>query len=631
MAISSEEILDILNDYLNNCVVISNKYEDNVIELEKFIKVLGDLDIDFSAYYMRLLDNSKLCSLIDQLCLNNDKFLRDKINHSDDETLVMLLSSYCLKKDIEIDSSFDDIIINDTGALSDSLSAYLNEISRYPLLSASETEELVIKAKSGDNVARDKLVKSNLRLVVSIAKRYANKGVPLLDLIQEGNIGLIRTLDKFDLGRGCKFSTYAAWWIRQALSSASRELSRSIRIPVSVHEGISKFDKASMILGIKLERNPKIEEIAEYMNIPVSKAILYCNQRNDVLSLDTPVAGSEYDYDTELLEFVPSDFNLYDESENNTMISDTRRLLNDSGLADKERKVLILRFGFLDRLYTLEEIGKKLGYTKERIRQIEAEAISKLSCSSKSNPLSLYMNDPKRALTAVEGYRESVAFGNKKDDIVDYYNGKRKNLYEQLSSYSKLQIDNMLYRLSYSERKLLKMRYGNDFTRALKDSNWNDELADRLYEIAAKTQRILKDLIKHPESIIPFDELQILFDEMDDDKALIDSIIEEEAKGRFSLKFADLKQIDLLESMLMPVSEMTDFMKKSEAVLAYSRLNVSDREYDTDQDVASQYGVSAVTVRKATLKALDIYKNKIYKNSENTLDSGFQKVKKPGE
>ena len=166
---------------------------------------------------------------------------------------------------------------------------------------------------------------------------------------------------------------------------------------------------------------------------------------------------------------------------------------------------------------------------------------------------------------------------------------------------------------------------------ALKDSNWNDELADRLYEIAPKMQKILKSIRKHPESVIPFDELQILFDEMDDDKVLIDSIIEEETGGRFSLKFADLKQIDLLESMLMPVSEMMDFVKEPEAVLAYSRLNVSEREYDTDQDVASEYGVSVAAVRKATLKVLAVYKNEICKNSENTLDSGFQKVKKTGE
>lgn len=629
MAITDDKIIDVLNDYLNKCVSVSDNYEDNIIELKKITSSFRDFDIDFSSYYLKLMDNNKLCSLIRCLCKSNRDFLKTHIYYSDDEILVMLLSGYCLKNGIEIDN--DSVVTNSNNIadLPDSIKMYFKEISKYPLLSTLETEEFIVRAKSGDKVARDKLINSNLRLVVSIAKKYANKGVPLLDLIQEGNIGLINTIDKFDLNMGCRFSTYATWWIRQAVSRASYELSRNIKVPIHLQENVLKFNRVSEKLSIKLSRRPKIEEIAEDMGISVSKAILLNSLKDDAISLNSMVSDERDG--VELLEFVSSDSDIYDESENNNMIADTDELFNNTLLTDKERKILLLRFGFLDRIYTLEEIGKEWGYTKERVRQIESKAISKFICSSNVNSLTLYMDNPERAFAAIEGYRESVAFGNIKNNIADYYNGKVKNLYDQFVPFSKLQVDNMVSRLSYNERKLLRMRYGDDLTRAEKDDNWTSTLSERLYKVIPKMRKILKNIKKHPDKVLSRGELQVLFSEMDNDRILIDSIIEEEMNGVLSLNLIDSKQFDLLNSMLMSVSEMIDFMPTSEAALAYARLKVVDGEFVTDQDVANEFGVCVGTVRRATLKALDIYKKKIYKSDETTLVNGFQKVKKTNE
>lgn len=631
MTVNDEKILSVLNDYLDENVVISDKYEDNVEELEEIIKAFRDINIDYSAYYMNLLDNSKLSSLIDELCKENDSFLRTRINYSNDDLLVMLLEGYCLKRGIEVEKELDVITTDDINDTSDIVSTYLYEASRYPLLSTLETEELVIKAQSGDKEARNKLINSNLRLVISIAKRYANKGVPFLDLVQEGNIGLMNTVDKFDLSMGCKFSTYATWWIRHKISRALQELSGHVRIPVNLQFTVAKYTKIVDMLSVKLEREPKLEEIAEEMNISVSKAILLNQLKKGTISLNEK-ANDDYDDASELLDFIKDDFDVDEEIQKKRIISDTSNMLESIDLTDREREVILLHFGFSGRIYSLEEIGKKLGYTKERIRQIESGALSKIIYSEKANVLTVYMDDPDRALLAIERYRESMAFGKKKNNIVDYYNGKVQNLYEQLSSYPKLLVDNMLSKLSYNERKLLKLRYGDDFTNHLEGDLWNNSLAERFYEIIPQMLKTLKTLRRNPSLVLSSAELKALSCDMDNDKVLIDSIIEEENMGEFSLKFADSRQINLLDSMLIPISEMADFMKVPEAVLAYSRLNVSDGEYDTDQDVASEYGVCADTVRKATLKVLNMYKEKIYKSNEttneDTLDTGVQKIKK---
>jgi RNA polymerase primary sigma factor len=258
----------------------------------------------------------------------------------------------------------------------DPIRAYLHEIGRIPLLNAAEEVILAKKIEEGDQESRDLLTTANLRLVVSIAKKYAKRGLDLLDLIQEGNIGLMRAVEKFEYRKGFKFSTYATWWIRQAITRAIADQARTIRVPVHMIETINKLSKVSSQLASKLGRRPKISEIAKEMGIDVDKVndIIRIAQRP--ASLEAPIGEEK---DSKLGDIIPDEFSA-SPSEIATWAS-LRKQIDEilSGLTDRERKVLELRFGLKDGVSrTLEEVGHEFRVTRERIRQIEAKALKRL-------------------------------------------------------------------------------------------------------------------------------------------------------------------------------------------------------------------------------------------------------------
>jgi len=272
---------------------------------------------------------------------------------------------------------------------SDPVRMYLREIGKHELLNATEEVDLAQRAEKGDKVAAESLAKANLRLVVSIAKKYMGKGLAFLDLIQEGNIGLMRAVEKFDWKRGFKFSTYATWWIRQAITRAIADQAKTIRIPVHMVETINKYKKVERQLEQELERTPTAEEVAKVMGIDVEKARGIVKISQDTTSLETPVGKEE---DTRLKEFIE------DETTLSPFESASRELLKDhieevlQTLNDRERKVLELRFGLEDgKTRTLEEVGKEFGVTRERIRQIEAKALRKLRHPTRSKRLKDYL------------------------------------------------------------------------------------------------------------------------------------------------------------------------------------------------------------------------------------------------
>jgi len=271
----------------------------------------------------------------------------------------------------------------------DPVRMYLREIGKHELLSAEEEVDLAQRAEKGDKIAAEKLAKANLRLVVSIAKKYMGRGLAFLDLIQEGNIGLMRAVEKFDWKRGFKFSTYATWWIRQAITRAIADQAKTIRIPVHMVETINKYKKIERQLEQELERTPTPEEVAKVMGIEVEKARGIVKISQDTTSLETPVGKEE---DTRLKEFIE------DETTLSPFESASRELLKDhidevlETLNDRERKVLELRFGLEDgKTRTLEEVGKEFGVTRERIRQIEAKALRKLRHPTRSKRLKDYL------------------------------------------------------------------------------------------------------------------------------------------------------------------------------------------------------------------------------------------------
>ena len=269
--------------------------------------------------------------------------------------------------------------------LDDPVRMYLKEIGQVKLLSAEEEVDLAQRVADGDQEAKNKLTEANLRLVVSIAKKYSGRGLHILDLIQEGNTGLIRAVDKFDWTKGNKFSTYATWWIRQAITRAIADQARTIRVPVHMVEVINKATRCNRKLVQELGREPTVEEIAAELNLPVEKIIEANRTAADTLSLDTPVGDEE---DTSIGSFVedertpgPAD------ATSNALLAEALKEILDT-LTEREADVLRMRFGMYDgRTHTLEEVGQIFGVTRERIRQIENKAIRKLRHPSRAKKI----------------------------------------------------------------------------------------------------------------------------------------------------------------------------------------------------------------------------------------------------
>ncbi len=269
--------------------------------------------------------------------------------------------------------------------LDDPVRMYLKEIGQIPLLSAEEEQELARRVVDGDQTAKNQLTEANLRLVVSIAKKYSGRGLHILDLIQEGNTGLIRAVDKFDYTKGNKFSTYATWWIRQAITRAIADQARTIRVPVHMVEVINKATRCNRKLVQELGREPTLEEIADELNLPIEKIIEANRTAADTLSLDTPVGDEE---DTTIGSFVEDDNTPgpADATSNALLAEALSEILNT--LTEREADVLRLRFGMYDgKTHTLEEVGQIFGVTRERIRQIENKAIRKLRHPSRAKKI----------------------------------------------------------------------------------------------------------------------------------------------------------------------------------------------------------------------------------------------------
>ena len=290
----------------------------------------------------------------------------------------------------EIDMENIDLSVPEGVGTEDPVRMYLKEIGKVPLLTSDEEIELAKRIELGDEEAKQRLAEANLRLVVSIAKRYVGRGMQFLDLIQEGNLGLIKAVEKFDYKKGYKFSTYATWWIRQAITRAIADQARTIRIPVHMVETINRVIRTSRQLLQELGREPSPEEIADKMNMPVDRVREIMKISQEPVSLETPIGEEE---DSHLGDFiqddhvaVPADAAAY------TLLHEQLMEVLDT-LTEREQKVLKLRFGLVDgRPRTLEEVGKEFNVTRERIRQIEAKALRKLRHPSRSKKLKDYLD-----------------------------------------------------------------------------------------------------------------------------------------------------------------------------------------------------------------------------------------------
>lgn len=346
-----------------------------------------------------IIDENMINALINDLSLDNKQV--DKVYErlevynivvlnspdDDDEQDEKLLLDSADEEDTSPSPDKTPIMSTST-KIDDPVHLYLKEIGNYPLLTMDEEVRLAKLIEKGDETAKKTLAESNLRLVVSIAKRYVGRGLSFLDLIQEGNLGLIKAVEKFDYTKGFKFSTYATWWIRQAITRSIADQSRTIRIPVHMSEIINKTYRASRNLLQELGREPTEQELSDEMDMPVEKIREVLKISSDPISLDIPIGEEE---DSRLGDFIRDD-NIVgpEEAASYSMLRDEIIKLLDT-LTEREQRVLVLRFGLLDgRTRTLEEVGKEFNVTRERIRQIEAKALRKLRHPSRSKHLKGY-------------------------------------------------------------------------------------------------------------------------------------------------------------------------------------------------------------------------------------------------
>ena len=341
-------------------LVSLGKKKKGILEIQEINDFFSDME----------LDSDQMEKVFDYLEANNVDVLR--ISNDDDD----IPDDIVMSDEDDIDVEKIDLSVPDGISIEDPVRMYLKEIGKVPLLSADEEVELAKRMAEGDEEAKKRLAEANLRLVVSIAKRYVGRGMLFLDLIQEGNLGLIKAVEKFDYHKGFKFSTYATWWIRQAITRAIADQARTIRIPVHMVETINKLIRVSRQLLQELGREPTPEEIAAELDMPVERVREILKISQEPVSLETPIGEEE---DSHLGDFIQDDnVPVPAEAAAQTLLKEQLDEVLDT-LTEREQKVLRLRFGMNDgRARTLEEVGKEFDVTRERIRQIEAKALRKL-------------------------------------------------------------------------------------------------------------------------------------------------------------------------------------------------------------------------------------------------------------
>ncbi len=368
---------------------MQKKFEERLAQLKGFAKkkknVLEPSEIaDFFSEYELTEDNfDRIYEFLEQNGIDLLRIVEEEEEDVPDDEID-------LSEEEEVDVENIDLSVPDGVSIEDPVRMYLKEIGKVPLLTAEEEIDLAKRMEKGDEVAKKRLAEANLRLVVSIAKRYVGRGMLFLDLIQEGNLGLIKAVEKFDYTKGYKFSTYATWWIRQAITRAIADQARTIRIPVHMVETINKLIRVSRQLLQELGREPTPEEIAAEMNLPVERVREILKISQEPVSLETPIGEEE---DSHLGDFIQDDnVPVPAEAAAFTLLKEQLVEVLET-LTDREQKVLRLRFGLDDgRARTLEEVGKEFNVTRERIRQIEAKALRKLRHPSRSKKLRDYLD-----------------------------------------------------------------------------------------------------------------------------------------------------------------------------------------------------------------------------------------------
>ena len=421
----------------------------------------------------------------------------------DSSITILMIEAYCMMNNIEIKESSEDTEESELDYVSeDDLKTYLQEIGKIPLLKPEEEKALAIKMSQGDTLAREKFIESNLRLVVKIAKRHIGRGLDLLDLIQEGNTGLIVAADKFDITRNTRFSTCATGWIRQAITRAIMDKGRNIRIPCHVQLKMAEYRKVENILEYELHRRPTVEEVAKRMNISLSKANDIVFWQNDTVSMSNTICDDD---DINLEEVIPSPD---DEPEKiavtSNMQNEIRKLIEESSLTPNEKFVVIMRFGLNGgKIPTLEETGKMIGVTRERARQLEEKALFKLRDPRRIKALATYTQNPSKALEKAKEYRLT----HRSRPGRSTKNGAAISLtiYDYFKNNTKEEVDSIVSQLSKQEKDLIALVLHEDLSNI---SNHDKNTFNKV--LLPKIQKLLDEANKKILASTPTEIFQTL-------------------------------------------------------------------------------------------------------------------------
>lgn len=383
-----ETAIIIINNYINKCLKQSATIEDslnNLKKMDKFFKIYNYIP-DYDILIQIIKENPKFYNMIESIVKKYQvQIIAGNMEEIfDDETTKLIIEAYCTLNNIEINEEKDDIDLNNY-ELTDSLKAYFHEISRIPVLSLEDEQKLVKRIAQGDSYAREIFIESNLKLVVSIAKRYVGRGLPFLDLIQEGNLGLITAVDKYDINKETRFSTYANHWIKHSINRALANKGRNVRIPVYVYEKIGTYKKVVNNLELKLNRQPTMSEIANKMNLSISEVIKLHKLQKDTLSINTIIDDEDNEMEQFISSFVKTPEDMVIAS---TMKYQVREFIDKCNLKPRDKEILLLIFGFNNKEpMKLEKVGEKFNLSPERVRQIKLKSLQKMKNSKYKNLL----------------------------------------------------------------------------------------------------------------------------------------------------------------------------------------------------------------------------------------------------
>lgn len=679
--------LEIFDNFFASNINFTNNYENDIIQFQKVAKFFIDIKYlpKLDVYIQIIKRNVEIENLLKKIVQKNLNIIEEgNINLIfDDDILILFVETYCLINNIEVNNQDEEICSEfiDNSVLdsytADSVKMYLREINK-PLLSLEEECEIALKIKKGDKDARKVMIERNLKLVVSIAKKYMGRGLEFLDLIQEGNLGLVKAVDKYDVLKGYRFSTYATWWIRQAITRAIANDGRSIRFPVYLHERIRKYKKVQSELEKKLNREPTIKEIAAELQLSLKVTTELYEFQKDIVSINLLVGDKK---DSELEDFIPtSNIDIEEETILNDIPNQIKELLDKCKLEQREIEILALRYGMGGKTpLVLEEIGKKYGLSRERIRQIEAKAFKKIRRSRFIKDLAIYTENPKISLENIELFRskyrqegnsnkmylssrksnkskipecsskielnEHLKYKKESDEQMEemVQTNKEKvkktrksmsNLYSYFSEYSEQEVTTMLTKLSPRDLNILHKRYGEDFLNPVYNKNISNEEKTILYgSILPKMKRILSGkttrIRKNNKTFSKIDESN------NEDAVVIDEIKNNETVEKQSNKSITHEEyIKILEIFNTPeFIEMTKSKSLIECVILSLKLGYIEGKYFSTNAIANFLDIEPEKVVEISKRALISYKEKLNEMidqaiTNETLESSYTKMVK---